>query len=213
MTAAYVVPNANQFGLTPTDQWSEISENRSQEDEFKRLCTFPFIWRSANGKLYLVQHGFYYDKISSSLICAFCNETFQDSENLIQEHSSKSPTCSLRGNIPLGDITNYRFEKHRLISFLLCSDWQAPVNPYDLAKSGFYWTGDADAVRCIFCRVEIRNWEDDDTADGEHRRWSGSCPFMNGRNVGNAPLGQESMSFEIEDVAPNYRQSSINHNA
>lgn len=31
-----------------------------------------------------------------------------------------------------------------------------------------------------------------DTAEGEHRRWNASCPFLQARDVGNVPLGMES---------------------
>jgi hypothetical protein len=53
---------------------------------------------------------------------------------------------------------SHRYEKNRLISFL-DANWWAPVDPGDLAKFGFYWTGIADVGRCTFCRLEVRGWE------------------------------------------------------
>ncbi|KAF4521204.1 hypothetical protein B566_EDAN011489 [Ephemera danica] len=69
-----------------------------------------------------------------------------------------------------------RYELHRLISFLKVN-WRAPVDPYDLAKWGFYYLGTDDVARCHFCRLEVRGWEQ-------------ACPFLRGREVGNVPLGQ-----------------------
>ncbi|KAF4529743.1 hypothetical protein B566_EDAN018001 [Ephemera danica] len=70
-------------------------------------------------------------------------------------------------------------------------NWNAPVDPYDLAKWGFYYLGTDDVARCYFCRLEVRGWEQGDRGDTEHERWNSACPFLRGREVGNIPLGQE----------------------
>jgi hypothetical protein len=60
-----------------------------------------------------------------------------------------------------------------------------------LARSGFYYIGIDDATRCIFCRLEVRNWEKGDSAHKEHKMWNKACPFLCNRQVGNIELGHE----------------------
>jgi hypothetical protein len=56
-------------------------------------------------------------------------------------------------------ILYFRFERHRRASFLL-TNWDAPVDPRNLAKYGFFRLGiEEDVTRCHFCRLEIRGWE------------------------------------------------------
>ncbi|XP_065342663.1 death-associated inhibitor of apoptosis 2-like [Cloeon dipterum] len=94
-------------------------------------------------------------------------------------------------NMPMGNARNYYFEAHRLYSLLKKNDWQY-VGPFSLAKNGFFYTGDGDNVRCVFCNLEVRGWEEGDTADGEHRRWNPNCPFLrNEQSVGNVKIGSE----------------------
>lgn len=44
-----------------------------------------------------------------------------------------------------------------------------------MAKSGFYYSGEADIVCCIYCNVRIGNWEEGDDPDADHTRWSPFC--------------------------------------
>ncbi|CAB3388883.1 Hypothetical predicted protein [Cloeon dipterum] len=73
-------------------------------------------------------------------------------------------------NVPMGksldDHLNYNYEAHRLYSLLKKNDWQY-VTPFDLAKSGFYYSGCEDNVICVFCNLEVRGWEEGDTPDEE----------------------------------------------
>ncbi|XP_065340488.1 baculoviral IAP repeat-containing protein 7-B-like [Cloeon dipterum] len=86
---------------------------------------------------------------------------------------------------------NFKFEAHRLSSLLKKIDWKH-VEPFGLAKSGFYYTGVDDKVRCTFCNLEVRGWEEGDTPDGEHTRWNPNCPFMRNRqSVPNIEIGNE----------------------
>lgn len=52
------------------------------------------------------------------------------------------------------------------------------VNPTDLARSGFYWTREADIVQCFECGVAVGMWEPGDVPDQEHIRWNARCPYM-----------------------------------
>ena len=74
----------------------------------------------------------------------------------------------------------YAIEKNRLDTFRDRS-WPSwcPVHAEDLARSGFVYTGNQDSVQCFRCEVALRGWEHGDTAEGEHRRHSPRCPFLN----------------------------------
>lgn len=81
---------------------------------------------------------------------------------------------------------NMKSEKDRLLTYV---DWPNPgIDPKELAKAGFYSIRYEDAVRCAFCQVEICRWEEGDNAMSDHQRWSNTCPFIRGNEVGNIPL-------------------------
>ncbi|XP_065340287.1 baculoviral IAP repeat-containing protein 7-B-like [Cloeon dipterum] len=159
----------------------------------------------------LAELGFYYliDGGRALLRCHFCQltvsaEQFQDYFGKGIDHArkiilGKKLNCSIAfddsKNVPMGEdvdsVLNYKFEAHRLYSLMKKTDWMF-VEPFGLAKSGFYYTGDGDNVRCAFCNLEVRGWEEGDTPDGEHRRWNQNCPFLqNEKSVTNIPIGRE----------------------
>lgn len=77
-------------------------------------------------------------------------------------------------------------EKDRLSTYL---NWpNHNISPKELAKAGFFSTQFEDSVRCAFCRVEVCRWEEGDNAMADHQRWSNTCPFIRGLDVGNIPL-------------------------
>lgn len=90
-------------------------------------------------------------------------------------------SASVRDGGPL------KIERNRLESF---RNWpaNANVNPQDLAKSGFFYTGQGDRVQCVFCRGILRNWDPGDIPHIEHRNKYARCPFMLGMSVGNVPM-------------------------
>lgn len=73
-------------------------------------------------------------------------------------------------------LTSYRqnFED-RLLTF---SNWSGKVNPWDLAKAGFYYTKDKDACECVYCHVGIYKWKEDDIPLLEHLKFNKNCPFV-----------------------------------
>ncbi|KAH3738027.1 baculoviral IAP repeat-containing protein 7-B-like [Dreissena polymorpha] len=80
-------------------------------------------------------------------------------------------------------------EKMRLNSF---KDWpkSSPVRPEELAKDGFYFLGQPDQAKCIFCNLVLKSWEQGDRVRTEHSKFNSSCPFLAKQNVGNVPLPQ-----------------------
>lgn len=94
-------------------------------------------------------------------------------------------------------------EQNRLASY---SGWQCKfLQPQDLAKKGFYYTHVNDVVRCAFCGIEIGHWEEGDSIDLDHRRYSEHCSFLNNRSR-NVPLGLETRNMPTsgEDTCGKY---------
>ncbi|KAK3931779.1 Baculoviral IAP repeat-containing protein 3 [Frankliniella fusca] len=87
--------------------------------------------------------------------------------------------------------TMFRSEAARLETF---ENWPIPeiVSPSQLAKSGFYYQGTGDKVRCAFCSGAVGFWEAGDDPEKEHRRHFPACPFLYNIPVGNIPLNSES---------------------
>ncbi|XP_059507383.1 E3 ubiquitin-protein ligase XIAP-like isoform X2 [Stegostoma tigrinum] len=53
-----------------------------------------------------------------------------------------------------------------------------PLNIADLARAGFYSTGDDDNVKCFHCDGGLRNWESSDEAWEQHAKWFPGCAFL-----------------------------------
>ncbi|XP_059481873.1 baculoviral IAP repeat-containing protein 3-like isoform X1 [Neocloeon triangulifer] len=167
-----------------------------------RLFTFPACFEVEPG--HLAEAGLFYRKTTNSVICWFCECEFKTSEldclkgknanEILQMKSSCSINHDSSGNIPIGNISkivNYKFESHRLYSLLQKKDWEF-VKPVELAASGFYYAGVEDSVRCIYCNLEVRGWEEGDTPKTEHIRWNPNCPFLKQPDsVVNIKIGHE----------------------
>lgn len=68
------------------------------------------------------------------------------------------------------------YENERLNTF---TNWPVTfINKETLAKNGFYYLGTGDNVICIFCGVEIADWELGDDPVEEHRRHSPDCKLL-----------------------------------
>jgi baculoviral IAP repeat-containing protein 7/8 len=162
-----------------------------------RFITFPRYWNHMNNRHELVDAGFFFCINRSQVQCYFCNTCVKVKEglNIIEQHNSYAPDCSMllgiaHDNRPMMEITNYRYESDRLLSFLI-DPWMYNISPYALAENGFFSTGEEDNVRCAFCRLEVRGWNENDTAREEHIRWKANCPFLKQGFVGNISLSNE----------------------
>lgn len=83
-------------------------------------------------------------------------------------------------------MANFKSECERLASFI---EWQHEfITPEELAASGFYYSGFADAVVCAFCQAGVYRWVPGDNAASDHKRFAPYCPFLLGRPVGNIPI-------------------------
>ncbi|XP_065340490.1 baculoviral IAP repeat-containing protein 7-B-like [Cloeon dipterum] len=189
-----------------------------------RLISFPieFLVEFLSPLHFMAELGFYYSKENKQeyIRCKFCAIVISREElmeylargieiakDVILQRKNRS-NCIINAidskNIPMGkyieNTLNFRFEAHRLYSLLKKTNWQY-VGPFSLAKSGFYYTGDQDNVRCVFCNLEVRGWEEGDTADREHRRWNPNCPFLcNRQSVQNIEIGSEQTEVQHDAI-------------
>ena len=91
-------------------------------------------------------------------------------------------------------------EKVRLSTF---DTWQFSqvVKPRDLARDGFYYTGLADMVQCVFCTTCLFKWQKGSEPSVVHEKMMAECPYIKGLNVGNIfidvdPRRKESLSMK-----------------
>ncbi|XP_064024140.1 baculoviral IAP repeat-containing protein 7 isoform X1 [Pogoniulus pusillus] len=50
--------------------------------------------------------------------------------------------------------------------------------PEQLARAGFYYTGQGDVVRCFHCNGGVRSWSYGDDPWREHAKWHPDCEFL-----------------------------------
>nr|XP_022292109.1 baculoviral IAP repeat-containing protein 3-like isoform X2 [Crassostrea virginica]XP_022292110.1 baculoviral IAP repeat-containing protein 3-like isoform X2 [Crassostrea virginica]XP_022292112.1 baculoviral IAP repeat-containing protein 3-like isoform X2 [Crassostrea virginica]XP_022292113.1 baculoviral IAP repeat-containing protein 3-like isoform X2 [Crassostrea virginica]XP_022292114.1 baculoviral IAP repeat-containing protein 3-like isoform X2 [Crassostrea virginica]XP_022292115.1 bacul len=50
--------------------------------------------------------------------------------------------------------------------------------PNNLMDAGFFYTGQADSVRCFMCGTGLRNWDPEDEPWVEHARWAPECYYV-----------------------------------
>lgn len=174
-----------------------------------RFFTFPpdFEEKTKLKREDLSNSGFYLSECRQLLTCYFCTCEIsifklkswsglsggQIDDRHCQQLSASCPLFyELSENVPLVSecCTNYQLEACRLFSLLVVA-WRSPVSVYELARSGFYYAHPEDNVRCVFCNLEIRGWEPNDTADGEHMRWNPQCRRKNFNVLGNVEIGDE----------------------
>lgn len=71
----------------------------------------------------------------------------------------------------------------------------------ELARTGMFYTGEADKVKCYFCEVEIGRWEEQDAPVAEHMRWSPNCPLLRRRTTNNMPVDVEALDRALPAVS------------
>ncbi|KAH0619240.1 hypothetical protein JD844_019107 [Phrynosoma platyrhinos] len=121
-----------------------------------------------------------------------------------EETPNREGNASSEGSSPPGETrarrvrlsqSNMRSEEKRLRTFQHWAD-RAPVSPADLAAAGFFFVGPDDRVECFCCGGVLYDWFAEDDPMVEHEKFFPTCPFIQGRDVGNQPLLQVE---EIQD--------------
>ncbi|XP_029649347.1 putative inhibitor of apoptosis isoform X3 [Octopus sinensis] len=174
--------------------------------EVERLLTFAENMHPKLTAIELATNGYYYDTTEDRIMCFSCKSVvkFSDSSfkhknpcrykfdsipvflydetdgenaaavnipNTILETDSVIPKKETLNKNEMLDM------QKRLDTF---KNWNrsTPVTPTDLAKSGFYFLGYGDAVKCAYCSVQLRNWKENDDVHEEHSCFSPTCPNL-----------------------------------
>ncbi|NXE88735.1 BIR7B protein, partial [Menura novaehollandiae] len=68
-------------------------------------------------------------------------------------------------------------EEMRLSTF---ENWpqNSDMHPEQLARAGFFYTGQGDVVRCFYCDGGVRSWSFGDDPWREHAKWYPECEFL-----------------------------------
>ncbi|NWI56559.1 BIR7B protein, partial [Calyptomena viridis] len=68
-------------------------------------------------------------------------------------------------------------EEMRLSTF---QNWpqNSDLHPEQLARAGFFYTGQGDVVRCFYCDGGVRSWSFGDDPWREHAKWYPECEFL-----------------------------------
>jgi len=83
-------------------------------------------------------------------------------------------TDGVASNLPLRDELFY---DSRLRTFAMWPK-QLLQRKTDMARAGFYYSGDNDTVKCFMCKVCINQWEAFDVPLIEHFKWSPDCTYL-----------------------------------
>ncbi|XP_067675407.1 baculoviral IAP repeat-containing protein 7-like isoform X2 [Haliotis asinina] len=91
------------------------------------------------------------------------------------------------------NIHQLKSEETRLQTF---EHWPlaSAIKPEQLAKTGFYYIGPSDRVKCVFCNGILKSWLPNDDPATEHRFHFPHCPFLQGKDVGNVPMATEQVA-------------------
>ncbi|NXS98669.1 BIR7B protein, partial [Jacana jacana] len=52
------------------------------------------------------------------------------------------------------------------------------LNPEQVTRAGFFYTGEDDVVKCFYCAGRVRNWSSRDDPWWEHAKWYPGCAFL-----------------------------------
>ncbi|XP_062510627.1 E3 ubiquitin-protein ligase XIAP-like [Corticium candelabrum] len=142
----------------------------------------------------LAPEGFYYTGIRDEVTCFSCKVViglWKADDNIRERHRRVSPSCpfikfkiekernqSSHASSSSAMDQHMEEEKNRLSTFSHGWPRHCPVRADDLAAWGFFYTGHEDAVQCFSCKLTLKNWEQGDTAEGEHRRHNPYCQFL-----------------------------------
>ena len=104
-----------------------------------------------------------------------------DSLELTQSPARSRKSCRKNGRHTFAADSTVRLtmdEAQRLGTFR--GKWRKShvVKPEELARVGFFFTGDKDKVECAYCGVKLLNWQPGDTAYSEHFKHSPNCPLL-----------------------------------
>lgn len=92
-------------------------------------------------------------------------------------------------------LLNFHKEKVRLNTYRA---WTSKsVKPHDLAQSGFRYIHLKDSVKCVFCDIEVFNWDEGDDVMREHQKFSPNCRLLCREKTENEPIDIEDLDRKL----------------
>lgn len=91
-------------------------------------------------------------------------------------------------------------EAARLETFSIWSIYS--LDKKKLAKTGFYWIGISNWIKCHFCSIEILNWFHWDDELTQHRLQSPNCPLLWKKPCANVPISEEDLNILLNTPVP-----------
>lgn len=81
---------------------------------------------------------------------------------------------------PLEEECKHPQYKERAVRLSSYSNWRYKdiQDPQNLVEAGFFFAGFGDCVRCYYCGLGLRNWQNGDGPWIEHARWSADCLYL-----------------------------------
>jgi hypothetical protein len=126
--------------------------------------------------------------------CSGQVQTNEPVESVVLDHRNDVTHSNISANIRI-DRENPDFEllRHEQLRLNTFHDWPSTeiVIAEELAREGFFYTGENDRVRCAFCRNGLRSWEWGDIPREEHRKYYPNCPFVQNLDVANVRIEDE----------------------
>ncbi len=180
-----------------------VDSHKSEESRLKSFSLWPSSAQSSPEKL--AAAGFFYTGDDDTCQCFFCGlklRNWRHTNDPWEIHRRYGPYCVLiRGarceNVPLKkdggacekSVPNKNRHRRGTCGdemrdatkrFDTFSKWKKShvVKPEELARVGFYFTGERDKVECAYCGVKLLNWEPGDTAYSEHFKHSPNCSLL-----------------------------------
>ncbi|RWS27810.1 uncharacterized protein B4U80_05490 [Leptotrombidium deliense] len=96
-------------------------------------------------------------------------------------------------------LISMRSERQRLETFKV-GGWAMQLpSKEDLAKNGFFHLQLADFTQCAFCLMVVSVWSTCTDVSSFHRHENANCKFVKGENVGNIPIGEETIETEDDE--------------
>lgn len=205
--------------IFPECERDSIDENYYNRFEQVRLSSFRGWLVDFISPSELAKNGFYYLKHRDMVKCFSCGLKLceWDKDDSVQVEHERFSYCKInrnleKRNVPLGanpllydlsfDLTDsiksyfYRFEQVRLASF---EKWTLDfIDPFALAKNGFYYIKRWGVVKCFSCNLEVWNWKEGDTIQERHNH-NPNCNFHTNSERRNVPLEDNQLLYDLSN--------------
>ncbi|XP_071800461.1 E3 ubiquitin-protein ligase XIAP-like [Asterias amurensis] len=90
----------------------------------------------------------------------------------VEGASAKEPV------VPQPKFPLYTGENKRLSTFDVGWPGVIGITPHNLARAGFFYTGEGDSTKCFYCGGGLKNWESTDEPWTEHAKWFPACAWL-----------------------------------